>query len=125
MALQFAQRYDGIVKLVKYTRGISGKTVKDSKDEVEHIVHVDRTSWLDLSLGRIIHGNMTLPVDITKEWRNHIKALVRAYIKDKDGNEVGKYLKGENDPDHYAHARNYSELALYFAVSLDQNKDIR
>jgi len=124
LALQFAQRYDGMVKLIKYTRGITGKTIRDAKDDSEYLVHVDRTSWLDLALGRIIHGNMSLPIDVTKEWRDHIKALVRAYIKDADGNEVGKYVKGENDPDHYAHARNYSELALYFAISLDENRDI-
>jgi hypothetical protein len=43
---------------------------------------------------------------------------VRIYEKDTDGNLVGKYVKGDNNNDHFAHSRNYAEIALPLAVSV-------
>jgi hypothetical protein len=120
-AREFADRHHGRVKLCFYGRGVQGKTIHVS--EAEPTLTVDRTSWLDLSLGRFRAKSIKIPLDFDMEYRTHLKALVRVYQKDPDDNPVGKYLKG-NDDDHYAHARNYAEIALPLAVSMGQSTDI-
>lgn len=120
---EFAARFDGIVRACFYGRGISGRQVVMHPDE-SHTMSVDRTSWLDLTLGRYKQHTITLPRDTDAEYRDHIKALVRIYEKDKDGNPTGRYVKGTED-DHYAHADNYAEIALDVALSAMKNEDIR
>ena len=120
-ALEFAQRHWGHVKLCFYGRGVNGKNITMHAPE-QHTLTVDRTSWLDLSLGRIRGERMGLPADIPLEYKEHLKNLVRITEKDQDGNPVAKYIKtGE---DHYAHARNYNEIALQLAASFAQNQDV-
>ena len=55
-ALEFANRWHGIVKLCFYARGLHGKTISVPQDSgidgFEHMITVDRTAWLDLALGR-------------------------------------------------------------------------
>ncbi len=121
-AYEFAARFDGLVKACFYGRGISGRQVIMHPDE-SHTMSVDRTSWLDMTLGRYKQHTVTLPTDTDQEYRTHIKALVRIYEKDKDGNPTGRYVKGTED-DHYAHADNYAEIALQVAASLMRNEDI-
>lgn len=121
-AIEFAQRFWGSVRLCYYGRGISGKNIHIHSEE-EHTLTVDRTSWLDLSFSRIKGKRITFPIDIDIEYRNHLKALVRIYEKDVDGNPVGKYVKG-NEDDHYAHARCYAEIALPLGASLAGSHDI-
>lgn len=122
-AYEFASRFPGFVKMCFYGQGVQGKQIHISKDE-EPTITVDRTSWLDLSLGRFrTEGMITIPCDTNQEYRSHMKALVRVYEKDKNGNPVGRYVKDSGD-DHYAHARNYAELALPFALSLGVSQDI-
>lgn len=121
-ALEFAQRFMGYVKLCWYARGINSKQVTIHAEE-ECTISVDRTSWLDLSQGRFIRRKIMLPCDLSQEAKRHIKALVRVYKKDAMGNPVGKYEKG-NEDDHFAHSRNYSEIALQFAASNQHSEDI-
>lgn len=125
MASEFASRFYGMVKMCFYARGIDGKQIHVGNDEKDPTIKVDRTSWLDLSLSRFKNKTINLPLNIDLEYREHIKALVRVYNKDKDGNPVGSYDKGDNDPDHYAHARNYSEIALPFALARGQSQTIK
>lgn len=117
-AYEFSMRFYGRVKLCFYSRGQTGRQISQSK-EVDQAILVDRTSWLDLSLGRLKHGKskILLPIDIDLEYKDHMQALVRIYEKDQDGNPIGKYVNG-NDADHYAHARNYAEIALPLAVGI-------
>jgi hypothetical protein len=121
---EFANRFYGHVRICWYPNGISGKALHLNDEEMS--VSVDRTSWLDLSLGRFRRGidAISLPIDFDQEYRSHAKALVRIYEKDQNGNPYGKYVKG-NDEDHYAHARNYAEIALPLAASMMSNTDIR
>jgi len=121
-ATEFAQRWWGRVNLCCYGRGISGKQIHISEEELQ--VTVDRTSWLDLSLGRFRAKSISLPRDLSNEYKDHVKAPVRIYEKDSDGNLVGRYVKGENAHDHHAHARNYSEIALPLAVSTGVSQDM-
>ena len=119
-AREFCDRFPGIAKMCRYATGVTGKQI------VEHsnYVHVDRTSWLDLSLGRFQRSSIILPRDIGEEAKRHFKALIRVYKKDRLGNQIGTYVKKENEPDHAAHARNYSEIALYLAATLGGVKDV-
>jgi len=122
--LEIAQRLPGLIRRCEYQRGIRGSSVNISNEEDEYKFSADRTSWLDLSLGRFHNKSIILPRNLPQEARDHIKTLVRVYKKDQDGNETSIYNKDENEPDHYAHARNYSEMALRFAASMSQNRDI-
>lgn len=124
-AYEFAMRFFGMVKMCIYGQNVNGKQIHVGSDNTtEPIITVDRTSWLDLSLGRFrTEGMIFLPCDISMEARSHLKALVRIYEKDSGGNPVGRYVKGSDD-DHFAHARNYSEIALPFAVSAGNPSNI-
>jgi len=121
-ALEFAQRFYGRVKMCFYGNGIQGKQINIHEEE-QHSITVDRTSWLDVALGRFRTKRITLPVDISQEYRSHIKSLVRVYSTDKTGNPVGKYVKG-NDDDHFAHTRNYAEIALTLGAGLSKSYNI-
>ncbi len=123
-AFEFATRNYGRVKMCFYGRGIQGKQIHES-NEVEPTITVDRTSWLDLSLSRFRSGRIQIPRDTNEEYKQHLKSLVRITTKDSDGNPIGSYEKKTNDHDHYAHARNYAELALPFAICIGENQDIR
>lgn len=122
-SIEFANRFYGRVRVCWYPNGINGKTVH--LNDTEQSVSVDRTSWLDLSLGRFRRGKpwIILPKDIDLEYRTQIKAQVRVYQNDKNGNPIGRYIKGQ-DADHYGHARNYAEIALPLAASLGMATDI-
>ena len=85
-------------------------------------VSVDRTSWLDLSLGRFRTKRISLPRNTDLEYKTHIKSLVRISEKDDDGNVIGRYIK--NGEDHYAHARNYAEIALPLALAMGYTSSI-
>lgn len=121
-ALEFAQRFYGFVRLCFYATGITSKQINVHADE-EHTLSVDRTSWIDLSLGRFRRRKILLPLDVSLEYQRHVKALVRIYKKDASGNPVGRYEKG-NEEDHFAHARTYSEIALQMAAMNQQSHNI-
>lgn len=127
-AYEFAARFWGVVRLCFYGRGIQGKHIHlSTEDETnsELIVTVDRTSWIDLALSRFRSQMIILPKDIPREYKNHIKSLVRIYEKDKDGNPIAKYVKAGSEQDHFAHCRTYNEIALPLAASLAVSSDIR
>jgi len=114
-ATEFANRFFGYVKLCFYASGINSKQINVHAEE-ECTVSVDRTSWIDLALGRLHRRKLTLPVDTSLEYKNHLKALVRVYKKDAMGNPIGKYERGNAD-DHFAHARTYNEIALRLSAN--------
>ena len=118
-AYEFAARFWGRVRLCYYGRGVQGKQIHLSQED-DLMVTVDRTSWFDMSLSRFRTKTISLPKDIPAEYRRHIKSIVRIYIRDSDGNPMGKYVKASNDEDHFAHARNYSEIALPLSAGIGQ-----
>lgn len=122
-AFEFASRMPGLIKMCFYGQGVQGKSIHIGKD-TEPTITVDRTSWLDLSLGRFrSHGKrFTLPIDTPFEYKNHVKAPIRRYEKDRSNNPIGRYISTKED--HYAHARNYAELALPFALSMNSAYDM-
>lgn len=122
-ALEFANRFYGHVKLCFYGRGITGKTIHIHTDEPA--ITVDRTSWLDLSLGRFRNRSILIPRNTPEEAKLHLKAQVRILGKDGDGNPVARYETKTNDNDHYGHARNYSEIALTLGASISGSQNIQ
>lgn len=123
-AIEFANRFPGRVKLCRYPVGVNGRNITQAQDE-EAIICVDRTSWLDLSLGRFKNGSIVLPIDVSRDYKQHIVAQVRVPKKDRQGNPVASYQTPKNSPDHFGHARNYAEIALPFALGLGVSSDIR
>ncbi len=111
-ATEFARRFTGFVKICFYSKGITSKSI--GIDEAELKISVDRTSWLDMSLGRFHTGSIQIYQTIGAEYKKHLQNIARIYEEDKDGNQVGRYVnKGD---DHFAHARTYSEIALPLAA---------
>ena len=122
-ARRFARRFPGYVYLCRYRRGVTGKELQVSEeDSGAPIVTVDRTNWLDASMGRFHSDRVTLPADTSLEFKDNIKALVRTYEKDDQGNSKAVYLN--TGPDHYAHAFNYAEIALPFAAGIVTSSDV-
>jgi hypothetical protein len=105
----FAKRFKGFVYLCQYTNGNTGREIRLTED-VEYganLVKVDKVAWLSKSLGRIMAGDLMIPVDTPAEFEEHVKAPIRTMNKDKVQAEF--VMSG---PDHYAHALNYAEIAL-------------
>lgn len=123
-AREFAFRHYGRVRLCNYGNSVHGKDVHvSSESSPEPMVTVDRTSWLDLSLGRFKNKTIRIPLDSSLEYKQNLIAPARIYLKDGNGNYVGRYVEGTN-PDHFAHARNYAEIALLFAYKQSVSHDI-
>lgn len=115
LAIEFANRYHGRIRACSYEMGIEGKMIH--LDAIEPRLKVDRTSWLDLSLGRFKSQTIDLPIDTPESFKAHIKAQVRVYTPDAYGNPTGKWVTPDKKHDHWGHARNYSEIALPLATS--------
>ena len=122
LGLEFAYRFPGFVHLVFYVEGVSARNLNEWANEPS--MSVDRTSWLDLSLGRFRTHKILLPADLTKEYRDHIKAPVRQPGRDKHGNPNARYITADRVADHLAHCRNYSEIALMIATNPSNNKSM-
>jgi hypothetical protein len=109
-ARQFARRFKDAVYLCQYVRGAAAREVRLTEDDYgAHLARVDKVSWLSKSLGRVMIGEIDLPLDLPFEFRKHLKAPVRS-LKEVDGQYVAEFV--ETGPDHYAHALNYAEIAL-------------
>jgi hypothetical protein len=107
-AIEFARRWFGLVYLCFYGNNVRGRDINPSEDG--NFVTVDRTSWLDLSLGRFRNGTINLPLDTPQMYKEHIKNLVRIYRENKQGEMIASYKS--TGADHFGHARNYAEIAL-------------
>jgi hypothetical protein len=122
-ARRFARRFPGYVYLCRYRRGVTGKELQISEeDSSAPIVTVDRSNWLDASMGRFHSDRIHLPANTSHEFKDHIKSLVRTYEKDDQGNSKAIYLN--TGPDHYAHALNYAEIALSLAAGIVSAGDV-
>jgi len=122
-ARRFARRFPGYISLCRYRKGQSGKEISLVEDELgTPIATVDRTNWIDATLGRYKTQRILLPRDTSMEYKDHIKALVRTYEKDENGNPKARYI--ETGADHYAHAQVYAEIALPLAAAFSTNSSI-
>jgi hypothetical protein len=123
-AYRFSQRFMGFVRMCVYIVGLAGKQVQEDGKSPEPIIKVDRTSWLDQSLGRFRKGQITIPRNVGFEYMDHMKNIVRVPGRDGNGNPINNYVTEKNKQDHHAHARNYNEIALVFAASTQRNEDL-
>jgi hypothetical protein len=109
-ARKFARSFEGAVYLCQYIQGVSGKEIRLTEDEYgANIVRCDKVGWLSKSLGRVMSGDIDLPVDVTHEFREQLKEPVRTTEIVK-GQPIARFV--DSDHDHYAHALNYAEIAL-------------
>ena len=125
-ARRFARKFHGYVWLCRYRRGQTAKEMAVTEEEGgAPIITVDRTNWLSATLGRFKSkpARIEIPRDVTLEYREHLKSLVRTYVKDDTGNPVATFV--ETGPDHYAHSLNYAELGLPLAASITSGQDIK
>ncbi len=132
-ARRFARRFPGYVWLSRFRRGVTAKEISVSDDDdFAPIATVDRSNWFSAALGRFRQPRrIILPRDVSMEYRQHIQAPIRTYMREgtveekrkrQTDNLVSKYIStGE---DHFALARVYSEIALPFAASLTSGEDI-
>lgn len=123
-AQEFALRHYGRASICLYLNGINGRFLSERPDDGDPVVAVDRTSWLDVSLGRFRRearekeGRKTinLPKDIGAEYVTHMTNIARIPKKDKNGHAFNQYVAPDKKGDHHAHARNYAEIALALCV---------
>lgn len=122
-ARRFAKQFRGYVWLCRYRRGKVGKEISITEEDTgAPMATVDRTNWLTASLGRYRSKRISLPADVSFEFREQMKTLVRTYVKDPDGNPVATFV--ETGPDHFAHGLNYAEIALPLAASVTTGEDV-
>lgn len=122
VALEFAARFPGLVMLCFYAEGIKARNI--TLWSGEPTISVDRTAWLDLSLGRFRNHSISLPKNLPEMYKKHVKAPIRRPEKDKYGNPTARYFTGERVADHFAHARNYAEIALPLALGVGAVEEI-
>lgn len=120
-AYQFATRHHGKILLVDWLHSQQGRQVIIGPEE-EYSIKCNRTSWLDLALGRFKSRGIRLPRNKSTEFCNHIKAPQRVYKKDRYGNPFAVYES--LSADHLAFARTFSEIALPLAASIRTSQDI-
>lgn len=121
-AIELCNRFYGMGSICFYGKNVKGRTL--NYNEEQNAVTVDRTSWLDVSLGRFKKAEqIALPSDFPLEARSHIKNIAKLYKKNNDGEIIAKYVNGSKD-DHFAHSRNYSEIALPLAIGYEGNENI-
>lgn len=124
-ARRFARRFPGYVYLCRYRRGLTAKEIAISEEESgAPIATVDRTNWLTATVGRFKTdpSRIILPRDISMEYKDHVKALVRTYEKDDSGNPFASFVS--TGADHYAHSLTYAEIGLPMAASITTGQDI-
>jgi hypothetical protein len=121
-AVALCKRFEGICYTCYYSlKKVTRDIVLANKSP--YSVSVNRTYWLDTSLGKVKQLQMLLPNDFDLEAREHLKALLKTYRRDQEGNPVSEYVKREKQPDHYAHALNYSTIAMGFFAEGGGNHD--
>lgn len=122
-ARRFARRFHGYVNLCRYRRGVTGKELQIAEEiGGAPVVTVDRTNWMDASVGRFHSGRLHLPADVSYEFREHMKNVVRTYEKDELGNPRAVYHNVSAD--HFVHALTYAEIALPLAAGIVTGRDI-
>ncbi len=89
----------------------------------DHRVTVNRTYWLDASLGRFRNNRIKIPADSTEAFKKQLKSLVRVYGKKDDGSTTTRYKN--SGADHYGHALNYAEIALAIGATTSSSGTVR
>lgn len=122
-ARRFARRFPNFVYLCRYRRGPVGKEIQISEeDSGAPIITVDRSNWLDATLGRFKSNRISLPTDSSNKLKTHLKNLVRTYEKDTQNNPRAIYINTGDD--HFTHALAYAEMAFLLAAGVADTESI-
>jgi len=98
--------------LCQYITGTSGREVRLTEDDYgASLVRCDDTSWMTQALGRLMGGDLELPLDLPLAFRRQVKVPVRS-IQFTNGRYKAIYSDSGDKQDHYAHALVYAEIAL-------------
>lgn len=122
VAERFCNRFYGRARMCRYNHFATARSVFANDKDIT--VGVNRTAWLDQSLGRFRNGSIILPRNLPGDYTRHIMCPVRRPVKDNNGQLMYRYEEQEGRADHYAHARNYAEVALLFATGMAVHKSI-
>jgi len=124
LAKAFCRRFYGHASVVQYRRGTSGHEIKEAfDDERVSILTIDRTAFLDMSLGRFHKQRTILPNNISGVFREHLQNLVRTYEMDEYGKPKAVYVS--LSADHQAHALTLTEVAHMMAYSCQTGRNIK
>jgi hypothetical protein len=121
LAKAFARRFHGYVSLVQYRTGTEAEEIKEKDDDRVPVLTVNRTAFLDYSLGRLHKsGRLLLPQDLSGVWKEHAKAPCRTYVLDSLGKPQATYLSSK--PDHSCHSLALCEVAHIRAFETSYDK---
>ncbi len=125
-ARDVAKEFPGSVYINYYNTTLTSgaRDIRLIEDEYGiNVAKTDQVGWLSKTLGRVMSGGLSLPGDITMEFRQQLIAPIRA-IKKVGGHYFPYYV--DCDCDHFAHALNYAEIALKILdPDLHVNDEIR
>lgn len=109
----FARRFRGSAMPVRYVTGRPARDIAVLDEDGDcPVANVDKHAWMQATYSRLFGGRMALPLDITPQFREHLKAQVRrTFVTDK-GVRVREYVRPEGKADHWMHAMNYCEIGL-------------
>lgn len=124
MAVAFARRFPGHVRTCYYNTSEKGHSLTVAEEDDDWRVTADRTFWFDTMFGAFKTNRVILPDLPNSEEKVHLKAMVRVYRESKHEEKQAVAYYRNIGPDHYAHAWNYSEMALPLAVSKGTNRDL-
>ena len=125
-ARRFCKQFKGHAAMVAYRRGTVGNEIKETDDEHQvPCLTVDRTSFLDMALGRFHHNMITIPGNTPGVVTEHLKAPARTYEVDELGVPRGVYKTSPGADDHFAHAAVYCEVAHFRAFCQSTGRTIK
>lgn len=124
LAKAFCRRFPGHSSVVQYRKGTKGHEVKETQDDERvSILTIDRTAFLDMSLGRLHKQRCILPLNISGVFRDHLQNLVRTYEMDELGRPKATYVS--LGADHQAHALTLTEVAHMRAYTSRTGRTIK
>ena len=121
-ARKFARRHKKFVWLCRYRRGPTAKEIAETTDS--DVIHVDRANWLSAVLHRfkVNPPTISLPREISEEYKHHLKNVVRTYERDDDQNAVTEFIS--TGADHFFHSLAYAEIALPLSTGRGKTQSI-
>lgn len=122
-AREFCRRFHGYAAMVQYRKGTEQEEIKEKEDDRIPVLTVNRTAFLDYSIGRLHKDRLKLPADVSALWKEHVKAISRTYVLDEFGKPVATYLSSK--PDHSAHALALAEVAHIRAFERNYEKSVK
>ena len=120
--LEFCIKFAPHAKMCTYNTNRASNILLKIPDPYVPNITANRTLWIETALTRIINGTISLPRDIANDFETHLQNIFKRYGEDQHGNETSWYES--TDPDHYAHALTYAEIALPLAAAHKTNKNI-